>query len=276
MESRGAVRSLSALLTSMPVQRISRCVPLLAAALLATACSAQVIGDPGTLQDGRHIPFPLGQQNVPETTARPPVSPQPQASTAVQPTAMPGPAPAATAPSLLDKPAQPAIVTLSGGRLSVTADNSSLTEILHQLASASGMTIDGLDKDTRVFGTYGPGDPRDILGSLLDGAGYNVMMVGGTVSGTPRQLVLSARSDAPAVTAQTSSRRTVEQDDDADEAVPMNNYPPAGEIEAHPPATQAEPAQNPNGTPRTPQQMLQDLQMRQRTQQQPDQQSTPQ
>jgi hypothetical protein len=245
-------------------------------ALLAAACSAQVIGDPGTLQDGRHIPFPPGQQSPPETLARPPVTPQPQAATTVQPSAQPAPAPSAAAPSLLDKPAQPATVTLNGGRLSVTANNSSLTDILHQLASASGMTIDGLDKDTRVFGTYGPGDPRDILSSLLDGAGYNVMMVGGTASGTPRQLLLSARSDAPAAAAQASSRRTVDQDDDQDEPLPMNNYPPAGEVEPHPPGP-TEPGQNPNGTPRTPQQMLQEMQqMRQQRTQQQDQQSSPQ
>jgi hypothetical protein len=254
----------------MLARYIARRTPVLAAALMAAACGAQVMGAPGTLPNGRQIPLPPGQQMPPETT---PQRTQQQQQPAPANQAAPPSAPAApaelTAPSLLDKPAQPATVSLSGRRLSVTADNSSLTDILHQLASTSGMTIDGLDKDTRVFGTYGPGNPRDILSALLDGAGYNVMMIGYTASGTPRQLLLTERSTAPV--SQPQGRPAVEQDDDQDDNAPLNNYPPAGEVETHPPAP---PPQNPNGSPRTPQQILQEM-MQQRQQQQGQQQQNP-
>jgi hypothetical protein len=260
----------------MPAKPISRCVLLLSVALLAAACSAQVLGAPGTLPNGQRIPFPSGQQNVPETLPHPPLAVQqrpgsPQDQTSAQP-GLPA-VPASTAPSLLDKPAEPATVTLRGGQLSVTANNSSLTDILHQLAAASGMTIDGLDKDTRVFGTYGPGDPRDILSSLLDGAGYNVMMLGGTAAGAPRQLVLTVRNNAP-VAQQPATAMAEQEDDQDDNNVPLNNYPPAGEIQTtpHPPAAPPQ-QQNSNGTPKSPQQILQEM-LQQRQQQQ--QQSNPQ
>jgi hypothetical protein len=260
----------------MPARPIARICPLLLAALMAAACGAQVMGAPGTLPNGRRIPLPPGQQLPPDTTPQQQAPQQNQlASANPGASSSPSAAPAAlTAPSLLDKPAQPATVTLSGRSLSVSADNSSLTDILHQLSVSSGMTIDGLDKDSRVFGTYGPGNPRDILGELLDGAGYNVMMVGYTTAGTPRQLVLTARSNAPA--AQAQPNRFAEREEDQDDNEPLNNNPPPEEIQPRQPTDDAQPApQNPPGNPRTPQQLLQEMQqMRQQQQQQ--QQQNPQ
>jgi hypothetical protein len=261
----------------MPARSIARCCTVLAVALMAAACSAQVMGAPGTLPNGRHVPVPPGQELPPDTTPQQPTPRQSQpaaANQAATPSAPITPA-APAAPSLLDKPAQPATVILTGGKLSVTANNSSLTEILHQLAASSGMTIDGLDKDTRVFGAYGPGDPRDILNELLDGAGYNVLMIGETAGGAPRQLVLTVRSNAP-ITPQPASSMA-EQEEDQDDAVPMNNnYPPPGEVQPRAPEAPPQPPpqqQNPNGTAKTPQQILQEM-MQQRQQQQ--QQQNPQ
>ncbi len=97
----------------------------------------------------------------------------------------------------LEQPPQPATITLTSGRLAIRADNSSLIEIVNQLGKDGGMSISGLSQDQRVFGVYGPGDPRQILTQLLEGAGYNVLMLGITKEGTPRQLVLSARGNAP-------------------------------------------------------------------------------
>ncbi|HTV15038.1 MAG TPA: hypothetical protein VME68_09995 [Acidobacteriaceae bacterium] len=260
----------------MLVRHIARILPFLAAPLLSAACAAQVMGAPGTLPNGRRFPIVPGQQIPPATTLQPQTSPQAPVAQPGQPAAAPvAPATLATPPSLLDKPAQPAIIQFAGKRLTVTADNSSLTDILHQLSSSSGMTIDGLDKDSRVFGTYGPGDPREILSELLDGAGYNVMMVGGTAAGTPRQLLLSARSNAPIT--QGASAPPESDDDQEDTVMPLNNYPGAGEIQPRPPMP-PQPQQNPNGGVRTPQQMLQEMmqQRQQMQQQQQQQQQNPQ
>jgi hypothetical protein len=259
---------------------IARWVPLLAVAALAAGASAQVMQDPGTLPGGRQVQFPGMQQHpVHHTTtshALPdPGTPAPTPAPAAAATPAPAVAPpnaavTLTAPSLLDKPAQPAKITLTSGLLAVNADNSSLTEILHQLAATSGMSIDGLDKDTRVFGAYGPGNPRDILSLLLDGAGYNVMMVGSTDAGAPRELILTERSKATIVNQQAS---TAPQEEEQDDAPLPNNNPPAGEAPAQPRQVPPVQQQNQNGTIKSPSQILQEMQqMRQQQQQQQPQQ----
>jgi hypothetical protein len=281
----------------MRFRSISRCLPALAAAALVSPCVApitlaQVMQNPGVLPDGRQAPgawqraplnprpmpnqIPPGRVNPanpdPNTGANPsspaPSTPKPSADVPAPGVAGPSAPTALTAPSLLDKPAQPAKVALAGGQLSVDANNSSLSEILHQLATSSGMTIDGLGEDSRIFGTYGPGNPRDILSSLLDGAGYNVLMIGATDSGTPREVLLTQRTKGPLAQSQPSN--LAQRDEDQDETMPPPPAP-AGEVPPSPPSPMT--PQNPNGTPRSPQQMLQEMRMRaQQQQQQPDQQ----
>lgn len=236
--------------------------------------------NPGNLPGGQRMPVPGAQPNLPQNLNPQPVNPSGAANAipVAQPAAASNPAdlsaapPAPSpdphiAPSLLDKPAQPAKVTFAAGQLSVDADNSSLSEILHQLAATSGMSVDGISQDQRIFGSYGPGNPRDILSSLLDDAGYNVLMVGSTTDGAPRQLILTQRSNAR-VTQTANNAQPQQSDDDDDAPAPMNNYPPAGEVQAQRVITPV-PQQNPNGPVRTPQQMLQELQqMRERQMQQ--------
>jgi hypothetical protein len=93
-----------------------------------------------------------------------------------------------------DEAAQPAMVSLIDGKLSVDANNSDLTQILQKLSDLSGMAISGLDKGPRIFGVYGPGNSRDVLADLLVGSGYNFLIVGGAIDGTPRELVLTSQS----------------------------------------------------------------------------------
>lgn len=96
--------------------------------------------------------------------------------------------------SLSSQAANPAQVTLDNGKLTVDAQNSDLSAILQDVAQKSGMSVDGLSKNTRVFGVYGPGSPRDVLSALLAGAGYNFVMVGGESGSVPRELVLTAQN----------------------------------------------------------------------------------
>ncbi|MGA8041498.1 MAG: hypothetical protein WCA37_01725 [Terracidiphilus sp.] len=103
-------------------------------------------------------------------------------------------------PSPSDQAAQSAAVAFRDGKLTVEANNSDLAQILRDLANISGMTINGLGKGPRVFGVYGPGNSRDVLTALLLGSGYNFIMVGGAVDGTPRALLLTAENnDAPTI-----------------------------------------------------------------------------
>lgn len=79
----------------------------------------------------------------------------------------------------------------------MTANNSDLGEILSDVAHLTGMKIDGPESRDRVFGVYGPGNPRQVLTELLEGQGYDFMLVGDTAGGAPREVLLTARSAAP-------------------------------------------------------------------------------
>jgi hypothetical protein len=126
------------------------------------------------------------QQQAPAAPAA--ASPQPSASQAAagQP-----PYAAPVAPSLLQEPAKEAQIVFAGDTLSIHADNSSLAAILHEFAAKSGMQVEGLGGDERVFGTFGPGAPRDVLADLLNGTAYNLVLLGDLSNGAPRELVLT-------------------------------------------------------------------------------------
>ncbi len=258
----------------MPRPHFTRLLlPEVALFLFCATGFAQVMQAPGTFPHHRH----LVDQDQPETLAPAAAAPisKPPASSAAAPAAPPAPVSnAALPPSLLDKPAEPAKVNLDDGHLVVHAENSSLSEILHEVSSETGMTIDGFNRDERVFGTYGPGSPRDVLSALLDGTGYNVVMFGETNSGAPRQLTLSPRgssgsgSGSSALAGFSQPRQQINQDDDADE----DGQQVQTTVEPTSQPSDAGPAPPPGPSPtgvRTPQQMLQELQqIRQQQQQQ--------
>ena len=92
-----------------------------------------------------------------------------------------------------DKP-NDASVTWDSKGLRIEADNSSLQQILKDVSAATGAKVEGLGADQRIFGDYGPGQANVVLSQLLEGSGYNVIMIGDQGEGTPRQIVLSSRN----------------------------------------------------------------------------------
>jgi hypothetical protein len=118
-------------------------------------------------------------------------------------------------PSSFNATIHPATVSLRDGKLTVEANNSDLSQILQNLATISGMTIDGLHKGPRVFGVYGPGNSREVLSALLVGSGYNFVMVGGAEDGAPRELLLTSQKSAAgtAVASSPSGSQETESDD---------------------------------------------------------------
>ncbi len=247
-----------------------RCLPWLTTTLLAATCAAQVMQQPGTLP-GRGPVHPVHTPTqAPEHPAAGPsgaqVTPAPKTtdhSAGNNPT---------LPPSLLDKPPQPAQITLNDGVLAIHADNSSLSQILRHLSSSTGMIVDGFQKDQRVFGVYGPGNPRDVLSSLLLDAGYNFLLVGATEKGTPREMVLTARSGGGATAgpggAQPDSDDQPEQDDNDNSG--NNSFPPEPVVpdESAPPGASTSP-QNPNGQVKSPAEIIQELQRLRQQQQNP-------
>src|ERR1700733_2887806 len=167
------------------------------------------------------------------------------------PVAEPAPPPPPTvAPSRFQEPAGLDTVTAAANLLPVTADNSSLAQILHQVSSATGMKLDGLGGDERVFGSFGPGAPREVLTSLLNGTSYNVMMVGDLPNVAPRELLLTSRTTGGASPSANANPAPAHTDDEAtpddsgnaddssdDSAPPMQYTPPSITPAAPPPRT---------------------------------------
>jgi hypothetical protein len=226
------------------------------------------------------VPAILGGKNLPAQTHAPqatkpaqqrkaaanPAQPRPPAPEAIaaRPPASPAPISAA------DQPPNQARVSWDSRGLEIEASNSSLNQIMQQVAVDMGAKLEGLTQDQRVFGSYGPGPGSDVLWKLLDGSGYNVLMIGGRESCAPLRIVLSARSPAsPQTAANHQNRSNLEQL--APE--PQHDYPPE--------PARPQPIQNPFGNgepPRDSLQFMQEILQRQQQidQQQQDQQNNPQ
>jgi hypothetical protein len=149
--------------------------------------------------------------------------------------------------------ASDAAITWDSHGLRIEAANSSLHKILKDVSTITGAKVEGLGPDERVFGAYGPGLARDVLSQLLQGAGYNVLMIGDQGQGAPREIVLSSRNageQAQPQEATPANDDDAEPDEQPEEPVPVprNGFGPGG--------------------PRTPQQMMQEREQRMQQMQQ--------
>jgi hypothetical protein len=166
-----------------------------------------------------------------------------------------------------DKPVD-ASVTWDSHGLRIDADNSSLEQILRDVSTATGAKVEGLDTDQRVYGKFGPGQARDVLSQLLQGTGYNVVMIGDQGQGTPRQIVLSTPNSAgahPAANANAAQAAASDDDSDTDDQpqTPPNVMP-------------MHPGFAPGAPPRSPLQIqMQQQQLLRQQQQQQEQQGNP-
>ena len=218
--------------------------------------------------------------------AQPPKTPQAKTSAVVpstlpatQTTATPEPPPIPLTPS--QRPPQRAQVTNADGSLSVSADNASLNQILRQIATDTGIKITGGVADERVFGHYGPAAPAQVLATLLDGTGSNMILVrqdGANLS----ELILTPRQGGPTPpNPNAAAFDRSEASDPPSQAVQPTTpqgqpyIPPAIPLAPNgaAPPNSSQP-DNPNGV-KTPQQIYEQLQ-RMRQQQLQQQQAQPQ
>ncbi len=169
--------------------------------------------------------------------------------------------------------------------LRIDAANSSLEQILNDVSTDTGAKVEGMQSDERIFGTYGPGPANEVLSQLLNGSGYNVLMVGDQGEGTPRQIVLSARPTEAAAPVRNSRETGNEEDTEAEQEIreqelqqqqmqqqlllqqqqqvqqqQQQNEPPNIRNGFQPPMQPGQP-------PRTPQQIMQQMQQEQQQQQ---------
>src|ERR1700677_1214213 len=207
---------------------------------------------------------------------------QPKPSATVQAVSTLPPTPPTTEPTVPLTPSQQqpkrAQVPLANGSLSVSADNSSLNQILRQISHDTGIKITGGVMDERVFGQYGPAAPDQILAELLDGTGSNMLLVSHD-GDAAQELILTPRQGGPTPpnpNAAAADDKNEAEDSQAQpapesqpaEAVPDRNrtVPPIAPAApgASTPADASQP-DSPNGV-KTPQQIYEQLQhLRQQT-----------
>ena len=99
------------------------------------------------------------------------------------------------APTMRDIEEQPANVQYADGQVAVLAENSSLSEIIRDVARRAGMAVKGSVVDERVYGTYGPAAPAEVLTKLLQGTGSNMVVLAG-ISHVP-ELILTPKQGGP-------------------------------------------------------------------------------
>lgn len=170
------------------------------------------------------------------------------------------PAPVPEAPKMpvwpANEAATPPSITWDSQGLRIQATNSSLHQILNEVATLTGTKVTGFGPDQRIFGVYGPGPARDVLSQILHGTNYNVLMLGDQGQGAPREVVLSARNSAPNRAGSPQPQQNTQADEDVDTE-------PDERIQPQPPAMQPMP---PNGVPgplHTPQERMQEMQRQQ-------------
>ena len=220
---------------------------------------------------------PVGQQQNPAAPNQ--GLPQSQGVTPEQPPVVP------LAPSA--QPPVPPTVTFQNGLLAIRAENSTLAAILTAVRARTGANVDipaGAAME-RVAAHVGPAPPRDVLASLLNGSGFDYIIVGSVENPdgirrlilTPHQNRPTTQAAMPAGQGATVNAQPVvqppdeEEQDDAEPEPPPPPAPPQPQQQpgAQPPNTNSQPNQV-----KTPQELLQELQRLQQQQQQ--QQQNPQ
>jgi len=95
-------------------------------------------------------------------------------------------------------PSTPPQVTYANGLLTIVAENSNLGDILREVHKQTGAKIDvPPSANERVAARFGPGAPRDVLASLLNGSAFNYVLAGSETNPTGvSSVVLIPKSNA--------------------------------------------------------------------------------
>lgn len=188
-------------------------------------------------------------------------------------------------------------VTYQGGQLTIQSNNATLAQVLRSVQAKTGASFDipASANSDRVVAQLGPGQPRDVLATLLNGSKFNYIILGSpTQPGAVQKLILMPRPSVPTTnTAQTrpspqpQPEAQPEDDYTPPEPVPVEDnsanlpqQPPGGfrpgYIPNQPNSDQPQPdnGQQQQGA-KTPEQLLQELQRMQQQQQQYQQQLNP-
>jgi hypothetical protein len=201
----------------------------------------------------------------------------------------------------------PPRVTYRNGLLTIDAQNSTLSQVLRTVQAQTGASVEmpSSAANERVMMQVGPGQPRDVLNTLLNGSKFNYIILGMIDNpGGVQKVILTTRQNAPATvnTAQNNAPGQAQAQYQPPPEEPQDEEMPLPESEAEnpaqtPPQTMPMPGRfrpgqppmpspdansspvpdsynQPNGG-KTPEQLLQELQNMQQQQQRYQQQLNP-
>jgi hypothetical protein len=182
-------------------------------------------------------------------------------------------------PTLQQMPAVPPKVSFTKGLLTIVAENSTLGDVLRAVRTQTGATVEVPPNATeRVVAHLGPGVPREVLASLLNGSHFNYVMLGSpTNPDKVDRIILTSKSGS---VPDTGSATPAQNNTAAAPPVPMDepdtpagadNSDQATEGSAEDSgAEEVQPPPSTSGQPqiKTPEQLLRELQQQQQQQQQ--------
>ncbi len=120
-------------------------------------------------------------------------------------------------------PSTPAKVSYQGGLLTISAQNSTLGEILRDVRKLTGASIEiPPGTNERVVTDLGPGAPRDVLAVLLNGSSFNYVMLGSNSDPTAVSSVILMAKPSAQGEAQTAANVY----ENNPRAAPANRFPP--------------------------------------------------
>ena len=193
-------------------------------------------------------------------------------------------------PTLEQQPPVAPQVTYKNGQLTIDSRNATLSQVLRSVQAQTGASVEippGAGSE-RVVATLGPGQPKDVLASLLAGSKFNYVILGqaDNTGAVQKVILMASAGGSVGTTAATTAQNTplpppqpqaVEPPEDDQQAseqeIENQNQPTAGQPMLPGGENLTPDVVNPAG--RTPEQMLQELQRMQQQQQQMQQQLNP-
>jgi len=227
-------------------------------AMLAVCCAAAITVAMTVAAAGQTAPNTSSPGTVSASSSKHPVHGKTSKAKPAPVETVATPAPSQPMPNwpANDKAVAPS-VSWNGRNLTIAATNSSLQQILTEVSTATGVKVEGETDDQRIFGSYGPAPAWDVLNQLLDGTGYNVLIIGDKGEGTPRELVLTAKTHvAPSGSGANAQARQSTEDEAPEEPEPQQPEQPNNLNQRRPFGLQP-------GQGRTPEQIQREMQQRQ-------------
>jgi|ERR1019366_1751759 hypothetical protein len=161
---------------------------------------------------------------------------------------VPQPPPAPLTPEQMNP--TPPQVTYQNGLLTIDARNSTLSQVLRAVQARTGASVEmpSSAANERVMMQVGPGPPRDVLNTLLNGSKFNYIILGMVDNpGGVQKVILITRQNASSTvnTAQSSVPGHTQPQYQPPSDEPQDEEIPPAEAEADNPQQYPQPAQMP-------------------------------